>query len=351
MRGEASHRSTALVTREEAHRRWLLLGIGALLVLSMSPVFGHHFARGLEHGLRGQDHLGPICLIALHEMLAPVHSLFHALIVGGLLYATYDRVRAVLRVRRVLAPLETAALMEGDPFWSAAVEARIDPRQVRVVDGLPNPAFTVGWLRPRIYVARSLRERLSSDELAALLAHEGAHVARRDPLRLSLLRFLALTLFWMPALRRLAADVADEAEVQADDEAARERPLALASAILALAGWGQPYPATDDIAGFAQRGSLLSRRIRRLAGEEPPVGSHVTRRSLIGALLALSVVWSSGAIMAHPLPTEPDSHALRHCEHPDDWPVRHLVCHPNTLWTSGDACPHAQLEILSFDLQ
>lgn len=336
--------STSLVTREEAHRRGLLLGIGALLVLSVSPVFGHHFATSLEHGLRGQDHLGPICLIALHEMLAPIHSLFHALIVGGLLYATYDRLRAALRLRRALAPLESAAPAEGDPFWSAAVDARVDTRRVRVVVGLPNPAFTVGWLRPRIYATRSLSEQLNREELAALLAHENAHVARRDPLRLSLLRFLALTLFWIPALRRLAADVADEAEVQADDQAARERPLALARAILALAEWRQPYPALEDAVGFAQRVNLLDRRIRRLAGEEPPLQSHVTRKSLLGALLALALVWSSGAIMAHPLPTEEDSHHLRHCEHPGDWAVSHLVCYPDTLWMRGDACPHAQVQ-------
>ncbi len=339
--------SASLVTREEAHRRGLLLGIGALLVLSVSPIFGHHFATSLEHGLRGRDHLGPICLIALHEMLAPVHSLFHVLVVAGVLYATYDRLRAAFRVRRSLAPLETAAPAEGDPFWSAAVAARVDPRRVRVVAGLPNPAFTVGWLRPRIYVERSLSERLNRDELAALLAHEGAHAARRDPLRLSLLRFLALTLFWIPALRRLAADVAAEAEVQADDRAARERPLALASAILALSGWRQPDPALEDVVGFAQRTNLLDRRIRRLAGEEPPVGSHLTRRSLVGALLALTMVWSSGAIMAHPLPTKEDSHHLRHCEHPGDRTLSHLLCDPDAPRTSGDECPHARVRIPS----
>ena len=109
-----------LVTREEAHRRTLLLAIGTLLLFSVSPLFGHHFAEGLEHTLRGQDHLGALCLIALHAVLRPVHLLFHALVVAGLAYATYDRVRAALRVRRALAPLHCAAPAEGDPFRAAA---------------------------------------------------------------------------------------------------------------------------------------------------------------------------------------------------------------------------------------
>ncbi|HEU4457015.1 MAG TPA: M56 family metallopeptidase [Longimicrobium sp.] len=342
MRDSGTHVAAGLVTREEGRRRALLLGIGMLLVLSVGPVFGHHFASGLEHGLRGQDHLGPLCLIATHALLFPVHLVFHVLVLGGLAYALFDRVRAELRVRRTLGSVESAPPVQGDSFWTAASAVDLDPARVRVVQGLPSPAFTVGWVRPRIYVDYSLAERLQPDELEALLAHEGAHVDRRDPLRLSLLRFLALVLFWLPALRRLAEDVADEAEVQADDRAARGRPLALASAIVSLAGWRHEGRDVLHLVGFAQRANLLDRRVRRLAGEEPPPSSHVTRRSIVGALLALALVWVSGAIMAHPLPTGADHHLL-HCEHPGEAPVTHLFCFPQALRVEVDVCPHARL--------
>ena len=332
----AAHRSRALVSREEAHRRFMLLAFGTLLVLSVSPVFGHHFASGLEHSLAGRDHLGALCVIALHELLRPVHLLFHVLMVAGLAYATFDRVRAARRVRATLHPLAAEPPKPGDAFWTAAGAAGVDPERIRVVRGLPNPAFTVGWLRPRIYVSAELSERLGAHELEALLAHEGAHVARRDPLRLSALRFLALTLFWLPALRRLAEDVADEAEIRADDRAARERPLALASAILAMASW---RPARLGV-GFAQRVDLLDRRIRRLAGEDPPVGSHVTRKSLAGAFLALALVGVSGAVMAHPLPADHAAHPTDHCGHPGESSFGHLFCR---LGAEPDdpVCPHA----------
>jgi len=334
-------RSPALVTREEAHRRALLLSIGTLLMFSVSPLFGHHFAAGLEEALRGQDHLGAMCLIALHTLLRPVHLLFHGLVVAGLAYAVFDRARAAARVRRALAPLHAAEPSEGDPFWRAATAAGVDPRRVRVVDGLPNPAFTLGWLRPRIYVARGVAARLRADELRALLAHEGAHAARRDPLRLSLLRFLALTLFWLPALRRLADDVADEAEIQADDRAAREEPLALASAILALASWGTPGGPWAEAVGFAQRADLLERRIRRLAGEAPPVRTRLTRGSVVGALLALGLVGASGAIMSHPLPVDHLAHPSNHCGHPGESPLGHLFCRWDAPRAADPVCPHA----------
>jgi Zn-dependent protease with chaperone function len=330
----------ALATREEARRRVLLLAIGSLLLVSVSPIIGHHFASGLEHSLRGQDHLGPLCLIALHEILAPMHYLFHLLVGGGLLYAIWDRVRAALRVRAVLAPVDTTIPAAHDAFGLAAAAAGVDTRRIRVVEGVPNPAFTVGWLWPRIYVDRSLGERLTPAELSALLAHEGAHVARRDPLRLSLLRFFACTLFWIPALRRLADDIADEAEVQADDRAAHGQPLVLASAILKLAGWREATDLPAGAVGFAQRAGLLDRRIRRLAGENPAPASHLTRRSVAWAVLALTLVWGSGAIMAHPLPADDRSHDLAHCEHPSESSLAHLVCFPHALRIPGNVCPH-----------
>jgi Zn-dependent protease with chaperone function len=343
MAGEVAGRSPSLITREEAHRRTLLLAIGTLLLFSVSPLFGHHFAAGLEQGLRGQDHLGAMCLIALHMLLRPVHLLFHVLVVVGVAYALYDRVRALLRVRRTLSTLHTAAPAPGDPFWSAAKAVGLSPHRVRVVRGLPNPAFTVGWLRPRVYVAEAVADRLGPDELQALLAHEGAHVARRDPLRLSLLRFLALTLFWLPALRRLADDVADEAEIQADDCAAREQPLALASAILAVASWRTPGGAWGEGVGFAQRTDLLDRRIRRLAGEEPPPVSRLTRGSVVGAMLALALVGASGAIMSHPLPVDHLAHPSNHCGHPGESPFGHLFCRWDARHEAGRLCPHAPI--------
>lgn len=350
----ASYGPSLLASREDRHRRGALLGFAALIILGTSPVFGHHLAAGMDTLLAGRDHLWAICLTALHHLMAPVHSLFHVLFVAGLAYATWDRARAWLTVRRALSPLDAAIPRPHEVFWPAARAAGLEPGRLRVVSGLPNPAFTVGWIRPRVYAAAELAEWLSPEELAAVLAHERAHAARRDPLRLSVLRFLGHVLFWIPALQRLAADVADEAEIAADDAAATGRPLVLASAILALAHW-RTSPAlvratvgaslgdsTGVSVGFPtgfHRPDLLDRRIRRLAGEQPPVTSHVTRRSVIGAALALGLVWTSGVLMAHPLPSE-RSNVPVHCTHEGEWALSHLFCLGSPFGPLRSECPH-----------
>jgi Zn-dependent protease with chaperone function len=297
----------------------LIWGTIALTTLSVAPVFAHHLERGKESALGSTSHIGEICLVALRQTLAPVHMLFHAVLLVGLLYAIYDRWVHGRRTRWTLSQLEATIPAAGDVWWCAAQAAGVDPSILRIVGGLPNPAFTVGWLKPRVYLASTLALRLSPDELSAVLAHEGAHVANRDPLRLSAYRFLACVFFWIPAFRRMMDDVIDDTEVQADDAAAASaagvRPLVLASALVSVASW----VATDEprgevtsrllhgTVGFTGR-DLLSRRVRRLAGEAPPVVTHLTQRSTLAAVAALALLWASGLIVAHPLAAQQMAH-------------------------------------------
>ena len=340
-----------VAAREQARRRTLLLGIAVLIVLSTSPVFGHHFVRGGETLLRGTDRIGELCLVALHVLLAPVHETFHVLLVAGVVYAAWDRLRAWRRLHRSLRPLVIGRAEPGDDVSRAAQDAGVDPILLRLVDDAPNPAFTAGWWRPSIYLSRHLARTLRPEELSALIAHEAAHVARRDPLRLSVFRFLGRTLFWLPAVSRLAADMADEAEVDADDRAAGNAPLVLASAIVAVARWNHQQRATDlafsGAVGFAQ-GDMLERRVRRLAGEDIPPHSHVTRRSIIAAAGVLALVWTSGVLMAHPLPDGADGpthghHGAPHstnCGHHEGPAILHLFCPGLALGSSHHPCPH-----------
>ena len=326
----------SFLRREERHRVVIMFAIGALILLGMSPILGHHIGSGIDHLLAGTDHVGALCLIALHYLLEPVHYAFHVLLLVGLAYAVWDRLAAGRQLRRTLSALPWRQPAPGSAIELAAFEGGVDPMCVRVAPGLPIPAFTAGWLRPRIYVAQELASALSPDELAAVLAHEGAHAARRDPLRLSILRFLGHTLFWIPVLRRLAQDCADEAEVRADDAAVRGRPLVLASALVRLAGWRAPASVHPAAVGI-NRHDLLDRRVRRLAGEPVPPATHVTRRSLAGALGMLLLVWATGTVMAHPLPAE-HGHTP-HCEHAGS-ALGHLFCNADPSEIGGASCPH-----------
>jgi len=304
--------------RENTHRRLLLLSATTLLIFATLPTIAHHLPVHLAEPLPGAQHLWGFCLVALGEILDPVHHIFHLALVLGLVYALWDRIRATRLMRSVLADLDAQVPTENDNIWNAAASAGINPLDVRVVTALPNPAFTAGALSPRIYVASDLGGRLSAEELSMVFAHEAAHVRRHDPLRLSVYRFLSCTFFWIPAFRRLSDDIADEAEIEADDAAGWQAPLVLASAILRLADC-DASPRVAATVGF-QNLDLLERRIRRLAGEETALCSRLTRLSIAGACLSVALVVASG-LAAEQTPGGPG-----HCRHTHNFPFAHLIC-------------------------
>jgi Zn-dependent protease with chaperone function len=322
--------------RERRHGRWLLIGLSSLIVLSTSPVLGHHVVGAVDWLPATLQHAGNLCLVALHMLLAPVHSLFHWLLGAGLVLASVDRARAIRKLRAQIRDLPASVPGPGDGVWEAARLAGLPPQAVRKVTALPIPAFTAGLVRPKVYVSADLPSRLSTEELAAVLAHEGAHRARRDPLRLSALRFLAHLLFWIPALRRVADDLADEAEIEADTAAARRFPLDLASALVALAGGPSARQTVGGGVPF-QSYDLLERRVKRLAGVEAPIASRVSRRSIVGAAAVLMAAWVSGVMVLHPLPEGSAAHCTHHAGHP----ATHLFCRGITWRWSDSRCPHS----------
>lgn len=331
-----------VIRREERRRRLLLFAIVAALLLGIAPVVGHHVLGAVPWLRAEQQHLAMFCLVALHMMLAPVHELAHWLLYAGVGYALLERGLVLWRHWRVMRALPQARMHPESPLGQAATRAGLGVAHIRIVRGLPMPAFTSGWITPRVIVAADLHERLSGDELTAVLAHEGVHRRRRDPLRLFALRTLAALLFWLPVLRRLAADLEDEVEITADDEVAQRLALPLASAVLKLGRSGsEPFAATVAF----QRTDLLPRRIRRLAGEDAVATSHTSTRSLLAASAALLLTWSSGVMVLHPLsdPADHNAHGPAHCDHPQSLPLSHLLCRGWTVsfTDTGASCPHA----------
>lgn len=328
-----------MARRESARRRSLWLAIAALAVLSLSPLFSHHLLPASNGETSGPGHLVALCLVALQILLRPLHEFFHLLFAAGVAYAVYDRLKAWRLAHNGIALLNIQHLEPGDIVYSAARIADMDPTRISVAEGLPGAALTIGWWKPAILISRDTVERLSEPQLVAVLLHERAHLRRRDPLRLSLLRFVACMLFWVPAIRRLADDVADEAEIVADDEAARGKPLILASALLEVAMFTGGRPFTQHGVGFNGR-PLLERRVRRLLGEDAGPTSHLTWRSAVVAAFTLVLVLGSGAIVGHSVSAQEEPHLAEHCGDHEMPVTSHLFCLFDGNDHGAEDCPH-----------
>lgn len=312
------------------NRLLLYSGIGALVVLTLVPLLLPEGSRVLAPLLEKCQEILARCLLALRAAGAPLSWTPVLLLVGGLAYAAIDRVRVWSRLRRLLSYHSLRLPDPDEPIGRLAQELRVQAR-VHVLVGLaPNPAFTAGILRPRIFIAEALQQTLTPNELRAVFRHEACHLRRRDPLRTAALRFLSKTLLWIPLLQIWIEDLMEEVELIADDFAAAPDggvdPLDVASALIALGRGSRPtLTGAVSIGGFR----LLDRRIRRLAGmptQRPP--RLPTGPALVSAI-ALAIFWIPSLLhppLAHAVPMVHAEGACPHRAHPA--PERHCPqCH------------------------
>ncbi|ASU82644.1 hypothetical protein CDO52_07465 [Nocardiopsis gilva YIM 90087] len=104
-------------------------------------------------------------------------------------------------------------------------------------------AYCVGGPGARVVLTQGALDTLDADELAAVIAHERAHLRGRHHLLLGWLRTLDAAFPGVPLLRRAAPLAAELAEWAADDQAARgrdRRVVARAIAAMARPGNGRP---------------------------------------------------------------------------------------------------------------
>jgi HEAT repeat protein len=141
-------------------------------------------------------------------------------------------------------------------------------------------------------------QQLDADEQRAALAHEIAHVVRRDPAWRILAGALERAFFFQPLNRVARAKLCESAEFLCDQWAVQHTraPLALARCLSTVASWTSP--ASDGLAAgastMARSDSPLIRRVTRILNEP-----RVARRpSVVWLALPLAVV-----AMAAPLVT------------------------------------------------
>jgi Zn-dependent protease with chaperone function len=133
-------------------------------------------------------------------------------------------------------------------------------------------------------------ERLDAGQLAAVLAHERAHQARRHHALLLAAEVLRIGFPWLPAARAARAAVARLVELAADDAATRRHdPAEVAAAIAKLTAPSAPT------LGLSAAGANTSERIRRLTTPAAPgprgallLASLVVLGPLLAELVAVS---------------------------------------------------------------
>jgi beta-lactamase regulating signal transducer with metallopeptidase domain len=161
------------------------------------------------------------------------------------------------------------------------------------VSSMVDVPTVIGWLRPVILMPVEFFAGLPAGHITALLAHEMAHIRRRDYLASLLQSVAEAVLFYHPAVWWISEQIRAERELCCDDLAvvASGDVLIYAQALAALEA-RRPSRLRPVLA--ANGGSLVN-RIRRLI--EP---SHAVANNLPGpgAAWAMTVLWLAGVGVA-----------------------------------------------------
>lgn len=213
-----------------ARHRAIVLLAALPLVLATALLFAASLPSLIALVLPGRDHCvvhddGHAHLCFVHLPPSGIHA---GLLVALLALVLVPVVRGAVTTWRVRGAERIVAVL------AATGEHHVD-LGVTILESAHPLCFTAGLLRPRVLLSRGLFDTLTSEERSVVLAHEHAHVRRRDALTASVVDMLGV-LQTRHIRRWLVRELSVAAEQACDEEAAasvRDR-VAVAATILCV---------------------------------------------------------------------------------------------------------------------
>jgi Zn-dependent protease with chaperone function len=269
----------------------------AVMIAALAPTFGWI----ADHCLRAIElHTHPHICAAHHVATEPALPL---LILVGLLLARLAQtgLRLAWQARRALAARRALELVA-----SAAIPGDT-PAEISGLRVLPfdePQAFVLGLWRPRLYVTAGLLSSAHREHLEPVLAHEHAHLRRRDSIR-RLVSSLALA-FHLPGIAGwLERQLARAHELAADAEAAAvvQSPERVARALVQLTRVQRRMPSSALAGGLAGMlafgGAEVEARVTSLLDPRPRCDQPRARTITLVAAIACVLLGAAADPVHH----------------------------------------------------
>ena len=156
---------------------------------------------------------------------------------------------------------------------------------------------TVGVFCPANLLPSKVLPDLGEQELSAILLHEYGHIRRRDFLAHVLCELISLPVAWHPGIAYLMAKISQTRELACDDYAAARlgKRRSYANTLLRLASLCLHVPRAGAAGLGIFDGDNLEVRIMMLTKKK----RSLSRTSVIALVLAASITFAAGAVLAH----------------------------------------------------
>jgi len=197
------------------------------------------------------------------------------------------RFRRAVLTRAVPAEPRVAALV-----LRLARELDVAPPRALIVSGEVGGAAVVGVRDPILLLEATTVERLDPEELEGVVAHELAHIARRDNLVAWAVAVVRDVAFFVPGASWAVRALHREREAAADQDAVAVtgRPAALASGLLQVVETAALRRSTPHgCAALVPSSSVVDRVQLLLRDEQPSRREHRTELALAAAVSLVAV--------------------------------------------------------------
>jgi beta-lactamase regulating signal transducer with metallopeptidase domain len=170
----------------------------------------------------------------------------------------------LVRLRRAYRTFAAAKPVSADVHERA--DALRDAARPMIAIGVSDSCQVPLALAGRQIVVPRRLFQLDPDEQRAALAHEMAHVLRRDPEWLIAADLIARAFFFQPLYRLARAGLRDSAEFLCDQWAVQQTqsPLALARCLSEVAAWSEGDRVLAGVSAMARNDSAMIRRVNRI---------------------------------------------------------------------------------------
>jgi beta-lactamase regulating signal transducer with metallopeptidase domain len=230
-----------------------------------------------------------------HLHLCPTHLPEQVGNLGSRVCLVAAGVFIVLHTGRGLVMLHNAVRSSSRLVAQAVPVPHLGARVVRTTQPL---CLLVGVLRSTVLISEGLLQKLTAEQLDAVLLHEQAHARRRDTL-LRLVAHATTLLLWRPTRRRLLFELELAAEQSCDEAAAcaiGDR-LVVADTIIKVERLLQHTPPALSALAVSFGGTTVPQRVTALL---EPQRTESRRFPILGVVsMGLVLVFTSSAPIHH----------------------------------------------------
>ncbi len=294
--------------------------------------------------------------ICYHQMVGFVFSVLEAMniiIVGSAVVllgiGLFNAGTWLIRTIRITSDLERKLKAVAESVLLADLTGQPDAEgSVRVIpEEKAASAFTLGFIKPEVYLTSALIENFTPEEIDIVVQHELGHKQRRDPLRQTVLEFLGRLFWFVPVMGRQIVTHGVKTELACDAMALTKgySRTSIAATLVKISeapvlASHAPVPAISSII------DKLEIRVRALLGEKPDAYLRIPAGIIIAStLIIFAIMTASTAAVASQY--DPGGYVTMIEQVTDTCEYEHTDVDP--LSSLGLECPHCGPQVFEAD--